>query len=117
MDIYKYAKEFDTDYTDEKGNVYAVQHYNLELQYGVPTSGIKIYDCNNKFIGIAKQSGTDDTLTSVKALTFLDNCNFSSKNCIERRGLIKLARELYPVEEEYKCAQLTYQKLQKSSGE
>lgn len=99
MDIYKYAKEFDTDYKDEKGNIYAVQHYNLEMRYGVPTSGIKIYDSNNKYIGIAKQNEMDKSLTSTKALSFLDNCNWSSKNHTERRGLISLAKELYPVEE------------------
>ena len=55
MDIYEYAKEFNADYMDARGNVYKIQEYNNAIRLGLPTEGIKVYDCMGNFIGIAQK--------------------------------------------------------------
>lgn len=55
MDIYKYAKEYNADYTDRNGNIYKVQDYNNAIRNGLPTPGIKVYDWQGNFIGIAQK--------------------------------------------------------------
>jgi len=53
MDIYEYAKEFNADYQDPNGNIYKVQDYNNAIKNGLPTEGIKVYDWQGNYIGIA----------------------------------------------------------------
>ena len=56
MDIYEYAKEFNADYMDTNGNTYKVQEYNRAIKLGLPTEGIKVYDWQGNFIGIAQKN-------------------------------------------------------------
>ena len=55
MDIYEYAKEYDADYMDSRGNIFKVQDYNNALRSGVPVEGIKVYDFEGNYLGIAER--------------------------------------------------------------
>ena len=54
MDIYNYAKKYNADYHDPyTGNIYKVQEYNRAIKLGLPTTGIKVYDWQGNFLGVA----------------------------------------------------------------
>lgn len=55
MDIYEYAKQFNADYQDYNGNIFKVQEYNRAVRLGLPTEGIKVYDWQGNYLGVAQK--------------------------------------------------------------